>query len=266
MRPELRNVGLCAAMLLVGSSAIARTSPFDVAPAPDDAKTIRAELKQLVDDFNSARAAYSQAIREAKTDAERSAVAEELAIKPGQFSARGLALVSRARDTGAEYEVLASTLNLMPTEDELGKILDRLIEAHLDDPRAATLALKYMYGAEGKARELLDAMIEKSNSKEVKGSALLARASGAKWRANDDAAKLAAAEADYDRVVKEFAGVPFRNGDTVGDVASRALFEIRELAKGKPCPEIVGTDVDDVEFKLSDYKGKVVFLDFWGFW
>lgn len=31
-------------------------------------------------------------------------------------------------------------------------------------------------------------------------------------------------------------------------------------------PEISGEDVDGKEFKLSDYRGKVVVLDFWGFW
>ncbi len=31
-------------------------------------------------------------------------------------------------------------------------------------------------------------------------------------------------------------------------------------------PEIVGEDVDGVPFKLSDYRGKVVVLDFWGNW
>lgn len=31
-------------------------------------------------------------------------------------------------------------------------------------------------------------------------------------------------------------------------------------------PDIIGEDVDGKEFKLSDYRGKVVVLDFWGFW
>ena len=34
----------------------------------------------------------------------------------------------------------------------------------------------------------------------------------------------------------------------------------------EPAPDIVGEDVDGKEFKLSDYRGKVVVLDFWGFW
>ena len=39
-----------------------------------------------------------------------------------------------------------------------------------------------------------------------------------------------------------------------------------DLAIGKVAPEISGEDVDGVKFKLSDYRGKVVVLDFWGDW
>lgn len=35
---------------------------------------------------------------------------------------------------------------------------------------------------------------------------------------------------------------------------------------GSEAPEIEGVDLDGVEFKLSDYRGKVVMLDFWGNW
>lgn len=35
---------------------------------------------------------------------------------------------------------------------------------------------------------------------------------------------------------------------------------------GEEAPEIVGKDLEGVEFKLSDYRGKVVMLDFYGDW
>lgn len=35
---------------------------------------------------------------------------------------------------------------------------------------------------------------------------------------------------------------------------------------GQRAPEIEGEDIDGVAFKLSDYRGKVVVLDFWGDW
>ena len=38
------------------------------------------------------------------------------------------------------------------------------------------------------------------------------------------------------------------------------------LNVGDPAPEIEGEDLDGKKFKLSDYRGKVVFLDFWAHW
>ena len=35
---------------------------------------------------------------------------------------------------------------------------------------------------------------------------------------------------------------------------------------GQLVPEIDEEDIDGVKFKLSDYRGKVVVLDFWGHW
>ncbi len=39
-----------------------------------------------------------------------------------------------------------------------------------------------------------------------------------------------------------------------------------DIAPGDFAPQIDGVDVDGLLFKLSDYRGKVVLLDFWGFW
>jgi len=36
--------------------------------------------------------------------------------------------------------------------------------------------------------------------------------------------------------------------------------------RGSPAPETAGEDLDGVPFRLSDYRGQVVLLDFWGNW
>lgn len=38
------------------------------------------------------------------------------------------------------------------------------------------------------------------------------------------------------------------------------------LEVGKTVPDIIGTDLQGVEFKLSDYTGKVIVVSFWGDW
>jgi thiol-disulfide isomerase/thioredoxin len=67
-------------------------------------------------------------------------------------------------------------------------------------------------------------------------------------------------------LIKEFGDVKYKGRETYGDVASSELFELTKLQVGMVAPEIEGNDLDDIPFKLSDYRGKVVMLDFWGHW
>ncbi len=53
---------------------------------------------------------------------------------------------------------------------------------------------------------------------------------------------------------------------TLAEVARERLDDIHNLAPGKPAPEIAGVDFDGKPLKLSDYRGKVVALVFWGSW
>jgi thiol-disulfide isomerase/thioredoxin len=57
-----------------------------------------------------------------------------------------------------------------------------------------------------------------------------------------------------------------RENGVLADRARAALAEIRNLSVGKVAPEIEGVDVKGQHFKLSDYRGMVVVLDFSGSW
>jgi hypothetical protein len=69
-----------------------------------------------------------------------------------------------------------------------------------------------------------------------------------------------------ERVKQEFADVELPSGRKLGDLADAELFEIQHLTVGKEAPEIEGEDAGGETFRLSDYRGKVVLLDFWGDW
>ena len=69
----------------------------------------------------------------------------------------------------------------------------------------------------------------------------------------------------YEQVAKSFADVR-TTGGAMGQTAKKELFAIRHLSVGRPAPEIKGEDIDGQVFKLSDYRGKVIVLDFWGHW
>ena len=55
--------------------------------------------------------------------------------------------------------------------------------------------------------------------------------------------------------------IPFT--DSVADKARLELYELRHLTKGRLAPPIQGQDHDGRQFKLTDYRGKVVLLYFW---
>ena len=72
-------------------------------------------------------------------------------------------------------------------------------------------------------------------------------------------------EAVYEQMADSFADVAIDDA-TMGEIAEGALFRIRNLAIGQVAPEIEGEDIHGESFKLSDYRGNVVMLTFWGHW
>jgi hypothetical protein len=55
-------------------------------------------------------------------------------------------------------------------------------------------------------------------------------------------------------------------GGTVAEIAGADLFELRSLAIGREAPEIEGLDLEGRPMALSEFRGKVVVLEFWGHW
>ena len=71
------------------------------------------------------------------------------------------------------------------------------------------------------------------------------------------------AEALFEQAVEKYGDVILPRVGSVGEKAKAVLFEIRHLVVGREAPDIEGKDQDGQLFKLSDYRGKVVLLDFW---
>jgi len=67
----------------------------------------------------------------------------------------------------------------------------------------------------------------------------------------------------FERAGKEYGDVKIPYEGTVAQKVKAELFEFRNLLVGKEAPDIEGVDQDGQRFRLSDYKGRVVLLDFW---
>jgi hypothetical protein len=71
------------------------------------------------------------------------------------------------------------------------------------------------------------------------------------------------AEKYYRLILDQYAGIA---SSTQVQQAKGALERIKTFGIGKTAPEIEGEDLFGKHFKLSDYRGKVVVIDFWGDW
>jgi len=149
------------------------------------------------------------------------------------------------------------------------KAAEKLFTDHLQSEKLAevcqALASSNAPGAEENLRKVMD----KSPHAKVQAAACFALATNIKNRTQRRGASMD----DIKKWSKEaedlFAKVVDKYGADAGPMkgqADKELFELRNLGIGKTAPEITAEDTDGKPMKLTDYRGKVVMLDFWGFW
>lgn len=82
------------------------------------------------------------------------------------------------------------------------------------------------------------------------------------------------AEQLFEAVLEKHADIPSfpagiglrRPRETLGEQAIVELYECRHLEVGKIAPEIEGEALNGLKFKLSDFRGHAVLLNFWASW
>ena len=148
------------------------------------------------------------------------------------------------------------------------KAVDRLVTKHGDHAAVESACLALARSRSPQAAATLQKILETAQKPNIRAAAALSLAQlkvGQIDRLGNNPAEAdkVAAEAEklYNRVINEF------GKDAVQHKAT-AERELKGMAirPGKEAPEITAADLDGKEFKLSDYRGKVVLLDFWGHW
>jgi hypothetical protein len=146
------------------------------------------------------------------------------------------------------------------------KAAEQLIDKHPDHPAIERICMvaANMKGGD----ELLKKILAKDPKPKVKAAATLGL--GKALAEKTDALGDQPAEADKAAAEAEkylLAAAELYTDDQVRkkDIDAE-LRVIRTMRVGKVAPEIKAPDLDGKEFKLSDYRGKVVMIDFWGNW
>jgi len=243
-----------------------------------------------------------RAFNNAKTQDER----ESLQAEAFEVFCRGVAplaeqalgLVTPHVQDPAAVDVLTWVLTTHPTSTTAIKAADLLIQHHLTDPKTQAAADRFAYAPRAWSEKLLRALVASDLPPEKKGLAMFRLAHTLKSEAlvarimrdtksDEPASRLrelfsgkeyvahlqsvdpekldAEAIQLFTRIMDEY-GDHKAGPKTLGQFAKSAIYEIEHLSTGKPAPEISGADIDGNPMKLSDFRGKVVLLDFWGHW
>lgn len=177
-----------------------------------------------------------------------------------QYAGKFLELASAHPEGRTAYASL-NWVAMLATDPELqNQAIDRLVNEHIDSEGLSRLCSQMARRTPSdKSKAQLTVMMEKSPHEIVRGTATmaLARQLSALPAEQQDETKI---KDLYQSVVDQYGAFPQL---VAAANASLARFRFRI---GQVAPEIEGTDLDGEAFKLSDYRGKVVVLDFWGDW
>jgi hypothetical protein len=216
------------------------------------AGSIASEYKRLNKQFEDSRQEYFKAYQKASEE-ERKTLKYPDARKHAQEL---LALAEKNPKDPDTIDALVGSLRHGRYDSEVApKALELLKAHHLESEKLEAVCQMLAYGSrEEDNKEFLTTAMAKNPHQQVKGAASL---SLGQLMARKNPKQ---AEQHFNDVIEKY-GTKEQKKSAKGE-----LFEMHNLAIGKVAPEIKGEDVDGKNFKLSDYRGKVVVLDFWGDW
>jgi len=292
----MRCMVLGACLVLAWGSARANASD------PPDKKDLSPaeQVKKLTEDFQKAQLDFQNAYREAKTPEERQKLIDEKMPKPSKTAAELLELAEKnPKDAGVVPEALIWVVTHgSGGGPDSAKSTDRALELlanHVDNPKVGDVCLSLIYNPTPGGEKLMRTIVEKGGNDEAKAKATFSLGQALKNTAGsietikdqpemlkayeqaygketvarmlerDPNALMKEAEKLFETAGEKFGAVKIYNRP-LSEMVEGELFEIRNLAIGKTAPDIDGDDLDGNKFKLSEYRGKVVVIDFWGNW
>ena len=220
----------------------------------------------------SAKAAYQMLTEEysqAQTEFQRLASIAREAGERVQLGQAAVAFVPRFQQAAKDYAGTEDavqfltwiTLNAGSDADATNAAIDEILAHHVGSAQLSGFAVGAIIGELGVSRkrvaEIKSQLLAKGHPG-VKGAMLYFSGNSA-INARDASAEAINAGLEDLRQAAKYGG-PW------GTRAESMLFKRERLQIGMVAPDIVGPDIDGVEFSLSDYRGKVVVIDFWGDW
>lgn len=191
----------------------------------------------------------------------------------GELVDRTIDLAIDQKGEAGEFDALTMALQLggyleeEKQEEVFTEAMDRLVEGYLADDRMAQVVLMALArppkAVAEKAKEYLDWIARDSESDSVQcavGYAALSAESSSTVAVGASKALIGKFEA----LSEKYGAIESPYGQPWSAMIDQEIEGLKLV--GTPAKEIEGKDLDGAPFKLSDYRGKAVLLDFWGYW
>jgi len=233
-------------------------------------KSVAEQIEAVQTELNEQQQKLVKEYRASKDDEEKAKIVERFNKLQVDVVEKYLAIVKNNRPDDKDLFPALEALVMSGQHTQMA--VDLLLKHHVNNAQIGTLCFQLgRQGAPG-CEKLIRAVAEKSKSDDAKGVAWLALGQWLYAQSNQDDLEAdkrdelrKEAESALKAVIDRYADAKLFNRKA-GDMASSMLFEVQYLAVGKEVPDLAGEDLEGTAFKLSDYRGKVVFLDFWAHW
>jgi serine/threonine protein kinase/thiol-disulfide isomerase/thioredoxin len=243
-------------------------------PAP---QTPKQQFEQLQKEYQNALNTYTSLLQSAKTVADK-AKAQAKQPRFEEFADRFFGLADKHPGSSAAVEALQWVLEQTASQAEEQKesrrrALAALQRDHLQKPELDQICQSLSTTPAPDCDEFLRAALAAHTQPNVRGLAGCALAKSLAQQADQVRPSsparadelFHAAEKQLDEVIQKYGSVSLGKS-SLGEVAKGQLHALRHLSIGRQALEIEGEALDGKAMKLSDYRGKVVVLDFWADW
>ena len=237
--------------------------------AAQDSQAAPRRLRDLEQRLAQEKRTWSEARAAAASQAERDELRAAFPLAEFLGELEALAAEAGKSDVAARAWLEVYRLACLLEEHALFQhAIERLLTDCLASPEMNGFTLELAYGAppwgRAQAAEALRRILSGSQDTNVQASAMvqLALLIGQDEAAGE--AGRAEARVLLERIRAEHGERDFL-GMSGNQFVDGALFELEQLRLGQVAPDFRLKDQDGIEFALSDYRGRVVLLDFWGF-
>lgn len=293
----MRLITTLSVLAMTGLPAMAQVDADSSSPpAVTEPATGVEAVEALIAEYDAAMQAFFDGYMELSTDEERAAYAEEHAPDPAPFAERAWDLAAAEPGSEAALKAVIWAMNVLRNAesvnrgiaildahfleseslaeivDTIGGMPSREADAFLrkvlaKTPHRSVKAMTiYALSSELGARVSLKSTLEAASEEELDMYRSWLSPEGLAFIQAGDVAKLTAERGQLLKQLVSDYGDVSKYGRTLSELAAGDIYELEHLQVGMLAPEIEDVNLDGEPMKLSDFRGKVVMLDFWGDW